>query len=119
MKLSEAIRLGAMMGPQIHGSLLNLKTNGTCAIGAALLAVGKGGDAFAIYTLFPSLILENDGVSPLSRILFLNDSCRRTREEIADYIVAKGWDCEALLDAEVPVMPRLQEEPCPVSALAP
>lgn len=39
MKLSEAIRLGAMMKPQIRGAIET--DHGTCAYGAALDAVGK------------------------------------------------------------------------------
>ena len=38
MKLSEAIRLGAMMMPQAFRTLLT--DDGACAFGAALLAVG-------------------------------------------------------------------------------
>ena len=38
MKLSEAIRLGAMMMPQAFRTLLT--NDGACALGAALLAVG-------------------------------------------------------------------------------
>jgi hypothetical protein len=37
MKLSEAIRLGSMLGPQVRGRLGNA-TDGTCAIGAAAVA---------------------------------------------------------------------------------
>lgn len=40
MKLSEAIRLGAMAGPQIFWRLYDAQTHGTCAQGAAALAIG-------------------------------------------------------------------------------
>lgn len=40
MKLSEAIRLGAMSGPQARWKLYDPETGGTCAQGAAALAIG-------------------------------------------------------------------------------
>lgn len=40
MRLSEAIRLGAMMGPQLDGVLHDPTTNGSCVVGAAMLAGG-------------------------------------------------------------------------------
>lgn len=39
MKLSEAIRLGAMMGPKANGVLMGAERS-SCALGSAMLAVG-------------------------------------------------------------------------------
>lgn len=41
MRVSEAIRLGAMMGPQLRFNLFDQRTLGTCAWGAALLASNR------------------------------------------------------------------------------
>lgn len=41
MRLSEAIRLGAMWGPQTSGVSYDPTTHGTCAMGAAWLASGR------------------------------------------------------------------------------
>jgi|SRR5215471_7449571 len=41
MKLSEAIRLGAMATPKADGVFFDRRTEATCAQGAALLAIGK------------------------------------------------------------------------------
>lgn len=40
MKLSEAIRLGAMLRPQAFGTLFDLKSGTSCALGAACEAIG-------------------------------------------------------------------------------
>lgn len=110
MKLSEAMRLGAMMGPQIKEDYLSTLTGGSCAIGAAFMAIGRGDivsspDAYIVRAdIFPSLGMElywklDAENSVDDRIILLNDKLGWTREQIADYIVAKGYDCEAVLDA--------------------
>jgi hypothetical protein len=100
MRLSEAIRLGAMNRPQAYGSYFEKETNRTCALGAALDAIGllalSGGDQ-QLYVAFPLLNLQ--GVpSPCGcvlvifadtlggRITHLNDHHHWTRERIADWV---------------------------------
>src|SRR5689334_13396474 len=41
MKLSEAVRLGAMATPKADGVFYDWRTGATCAQGAALLAIGQ------------------------------------------------------------------------------
>ena len=95
MKLSEAIRLGAMMKPQGFCELLNDK-GGTCAIGAAGDAFGKISYT-AIEKMYPFIIAERQPDCPMcgvcgSRIdiegiiFHLNDAHRWTREDIADWV---------------------------------
>jgi hypothetical protein len=48
MRLSEAIRLGAMLAPQATGALFS--KDGGCALGAALLAVGVTSEGSARVT---------------------------------------------------------------------
>ena len=40
MLLSEAIRLGALLGPQCFNQFQDEETQATCAMGAAMLAMG-------------------------------------------------------------------------------
>jgi len=62
LKLSEAIRLGALNGPQLFGVLFD-RTGASCALGSALLAVapreGWGWDCRSkwdkVYRIFPIL----------------------------------------------------------------
>ena len=51
MKLSEAISLGAMMGPKANGLLFGPK-GGSCALGSAMLAVGASEAKWNGWTLF-------------------------------------------------------------------
>jgi hypothetical protein len=48
MRLSEAIRLGAMLAPQAAGALFS--KDGACTLGAALLAVGVTSEGSAKVT---------------------------------------------------------------------
>ncbi len=92
LKLSEAIRLGAMLAPQGWHALLD-REGRTCALGAALAASGAI-TIDALRELYP--ILEElyvgcpvDGYSrqPLSiMIVRLNDIFGWTREAIADWV---------------------------------
>lgn len=99
MKLSEAIRLGAMLGPQLYGRTRD-DGLGSCALGAALLAIGDEGqlytDAMGYWPLLmepapsvPEAIAKEFGESApiiLSVIRGLNDYSRWTREQIADWV---------------------------------
>jgi hypothetical protein len=99
MKLSEAIRLGAMMKPQGVGWLL--RDGKTCAIGAALDAVGafgartqssigydlaekRWGDILRLKAGHPSCEPTIEEVWAV--VQNLNDYCGWTREQIADWI---------------------------------
>lgn len=104
MRLSEAIRLGAMLSPQAHwgytGHPADIPVNPppTCAIGAALLAVGKLAEVLDIDTdlshahVFPAL--NRLVMCPVDHGLFamdviivgLNDGEYWSREAIADWV---------------------------------
>lgn len=97
MKLSEAIRLGAMLKPQGFGHIDN---DGTCALGAAYDALGKLNDKGFYYeqlmTVFPILRIADRvacpvchqprGMFQLATIPHLNDDHLWTRERIADWV---------------------------------
>lgn len=100
MKLSEAIRLGAMLRPQGFG---RLHGNGkTCALGAAMSAAGWSEEDLdkspttvqpSFFEAFPILskrvtVPEKGHERSLwyAISLELNDSCRWTRERIADWV---------------------------------
>jgi hypothetical protein len=96
MKLSEAIRLGALLKPQGFGMIFRQKTGESCAIGAALDAIGRlpfATDESSAYRHWPILYrtiehpihyhLETD---VLNAITDLNDEERWTREQIADWV---------------------------------
>lgn len=100
MKLSEAIRLGSMLGPQTFHQLH--RANATCARGAALLAIGikdwAENDEVAhtewpiLFEMRPELksceICGKEYVAELLvfAITHLNDQHRWTRERIADWV---------------------------------
>lgn len=133
MRLTECIRLGAMLGPQITGDFVS-EDNSSCAIGAAFLAIGRteeienfeGIDWFPTAARrFPSLAIfpEPDprrfpdidtyilgSVGEL--IVYLNDHHGWTREKIADLIELKGWDCEAVVEAEPQPVPEQAAATC-------
>jgi hypothetical protein len=91
MKLSEAIRLGAMLKPQGFGSF-NTNKSTSCALGAAANAVGITCQELCLF--FP--ILKKRVKHPMTvfhvrrrifcLIYYLNDSSRWTREQIADWV---------------------------------
>jgi len=109
MLLSEAIRLGAMMGPQLKGRLLS-KEGGSCALGAACLATEDGAlkkySGFNEDILFDNLKLRYpvlksinsfNGNYVYAEIVIRNDKLGQTREQIADWLVESGNDCEAVM----------------------
>ena len=92
MKLSDAIRLGAMLKPQGRGCL---EMNGhSCALGAALDAIGHLGHQYGGQILrehWPYLETEVCGplrlMGRLYRVIVdLNDDHGWTREQIADWV---------------------------------
>ena len=106
MRLSEAIRLGAMLKPQGYEMLID--QGDTCALGAAFDACGlitEGFDGFSeedyearVFPLFPLLRQATlpcpacgftpyiDGENFTDNIAHLNDEHRWTRERIADWV---------------------------------
>ena len=93
MKLSEAIRLGAMLDPQVRGAFFTAE--GTCALGAAAAALH--GDAESLIQAFPVLSTSStcpacdrfwfrDSVSGL--IMHLNDYHGWSRTRIADWVLS-------------------------------
>ncbi len=92
IKLSEAIRLGSMLGPQCYGKYMRpgIKENATCAMGAAMMALGLSFvDMSEVFPQLPQTVIH-----PVSgkecwlrnTIVSLNDSYRWTREAIADWV---------------------------------
>jgi hypothetical protein len=94
MLLSEAIRLGAMLGPQIRGYYM-AENSASCALGAAIRALSlKPQCGYAeLCRVFPGL-----HQSLVEGIVQRNDFLGWTREQIADWIVASELDCEAMFD---------------------
>lgn len=95
MLLSEAMRFGAMLGPQCGLDLVN--GNRSCAFGSAGLALGvrfrDGMDYAALYRVFPSL---EHSKTLKTEVWERNDQLAWTREEIADWLVESGNDCESV-----------------------
>lgn len=98
MKYSEAIRLGSMLGPQGFGVTWERREKSTlCANQAACEAL----NVMSIYQVVPHARLVNCPVCGIERELAttvatcLNDKHRWTREQIADWLVASGNDCES------------------------
>lgn len=91
MKLSEAIRLGAMLRPQVFG--VTADDVGTCALGGALEAIGRGHlkyhDSPTHWPVAGAVVVHP--VQGYDHVLFgvarsLNDEHRWTREQIADWV---------------------------------
>ena len=126
MRLSEAIRLGAMLKPQAL-CLHSMATGGTCALGAAADAIGilpaadsephvLGNTIRALRAEWPVLEarVASPGSSALGSALLaiqgLNDRRHWTREAIADWVEAVEGEHEpqaltpaATVDAADPV----------------
>lgn len=97
MMLSEAIRLGAMMHPQ--GKYALARDGRTCALGAALAAIGKLPDGELIGEVDLFLAYQTNVVGILgiqaglvSAIIMRNDVSDQTREQIADWLAGSGQD---------------------------
>lgn len=92
MRLSEAIRLGSMLGPQAFHQY-ETDDGATCALGAASVAVGNGA-AYLGFFLEHEKLLGGKATCPACRvdslvvsvIVHLNDEHRWTREAIADWV---------------------------------
>ena len=89
MLLSEAIRLGAKLGPQAFGKLHDENTQGTCAIGAAFQVLGEFRSEHQwcvakIPIRCPDCGREKKKIYHI--ITHLNDHHRWSREAIADWV---------------------------------
>ena len=105
MTLSEAIRLGSMLGPQIRGHFVG-PDHSSCALGAAMIAVGYHNRLAtrwelkvllkALFPITTSIVrCPSCGAAVRTRclvgylagcIVHLNDAHRWTREQIADWV---------------------------------
>lgn len=106
MKLSEAIRLGAMNRRQAFKAYFCRSENTTCAIGAAIDAMGRLGNEWTCLSavaedLFPILVghyvdcpVTGNTRSVFLLITELNDIHRWTREQIADWVESIEGDYE-------------------------
>lgn len=113
MRLSEAIRLGATMKPQVFG--LYKSERGTCAMGAAADAIGAD-EYYQVYFTWLSIITfinqmpcpecgaPFDAARAGMMIVHLNDTHRWTRERIADFVeLHETPPCEHGLSKNCPV----------------
>lgn len=109
LKLSDAIRLGAMYGPQLFGTELS-NDGGSCALGSAILAIGaigipctdqdpdknaRPGNVATVTVTVPwDMSVKHHCPTcfwkierPLRHLIpHLNDRHRWTREQIADWV---------------------------------
>jgi hypothetical protein len=101
MRLSEAIRLGAMATEQGHGASSIASDTAPCALGAARLAAGIRGNVDSPVAAYSALALRWPMLDELvampiekTRVLLLMDAIWRlndwpnfwTREQIADWV---------------------------------
>lgn len=118
MKLSEAIRLGAMLGPQHRVRTRYMLEGRTCAIGAAGQAIGINADFDwnAIKTAWPLLmngpttcsVCGHQTINNAWLVAHLNDDHYWTREQIADWV-------ETIEQQHgQPVVAQLEVQPCPI-----
>ena len=104
LKLSEAVRLGAMTTDQAFGTFAG-PNGGTCAVGAAIEALGGDpGDSSMVHAidrvldkrvdLSGSIPCDNKdrarNMSVSKAIYHLNDTHRMPRNEIADWLSGLG-----------------------------
>ena len=129
MKLSEAIRLGAMLKPQGRGKLLKRQGDMlvSCALGAACDAAGidvvAGANNTVAYGALRTtwLVLQEYVTHPewgrrmcvLDVIYTLNDVCVWSRERIADWVETIEPACGAIMTGSERV--KREEELCPIS----
>lgn len=93
MRLSEAIRLGAMLKPQTTMNYFDERLGATCALGAALDAVGmltlgpsQLGTVFPIIDTIAKSPRDNRNRYVYECIWDMNDVMGLTREHIADWV---------------------------------
>jgi hypothetical protein len=91
LKLSEAIRIGARMAPQVRGMYVDHSSGGVCAIGAAGLAAGF----FTVQSWTPCAQEAFFRSYPKGRHLHVEITTRNdrgdSRESIADWLESIGY----------------------------
>lgn len=113
MKLSEAIRLGAMIFPETRSLFINSKTRECCALGAAAQAAGDDQwNQDRVIARWPILIIEAScpmcATNPLmlrTRISHLHADHKQSREWIADFVETIERAQEPVIDSA-----RVREE---------
>jgi hypothetical protein len=112
LQLSEAIRLGAMLRPQVRGRLF--AHGGSCALGAAKESIGMKGKRmadgspfiFTSYWEWLGRIVTCPGCKKPgaveSTVICLNDEYRWTREQIAAWVETIEPPAEPAVMAEEP-----------------
>jgi hypothetical protein len=114
LRLSEAIRLGAMLKPQGFG-WFNTDDGGTCAMGAAMQAAGHIRD-WPVVKKSPAAcpacplvrVSDNTHNATGAMIVHLNDDHRWTRERIADWVATlEAQDSAPTEDAASPPVEAL------------
>jgi len=136
MRLSEAVRLGSMLGPQLIGELVNGK-GGSCVLGAALLAtLGYERWSAAPYwdlmiSRYPQLLhqvqhpkLGHTHQTLQSIAVELNNNYHWTREQIAAWIAQtvetpqpkEGGDDNEQRDTSSAAAADRDQEPATVAA---
>jgi|SRR5580692_11352038 hypothetical protein len=124
LRLSEAIRLGAAMHPQITGAYFRRdlfgETIGSCALGAALYAVGTK-DRNYFYKHWPWAVRPTyGGANPsidsrvVDGIAHRNDRLHWSREKIADWVeeYEKAHDVYAQPIEIVALEEKMEEVSC-------
>lgn len=120
MLLSDAMKMGSMLGKQGFGTYyggdwLEPDHDTTCALGATMEAVGLRANVDALVKLYPGLEKEfiptlyelariqftgkeewEKGDELMDYIIALNDTGYYSREWIADWLVESGNDCESV-----------------------
>ena len=102
MRLSEAIRLGAMLSPQTRGAFFSRRGDAvaTCALGAASVATGIGelagmhlSEQWPILDMIvprdklpQELRFRHTALSIANAVMALNDSAGWSRNRIADWV---------------------------------
>lgn len=95
MKLSEAMRLGAMTGPKCKHELVGANDS-SCAIGAMLIGLGAPRAILAEYTKASDWEIRVASAmrGTWNAIVDMNNDTDMSREEIAQWVIDNGHDVE-------------------------
>lgn len=117
MKFSEAIRLGAKLGPQVYGMLWDKATQGSCALGAARAAIGfmpwPDEWRWVVDTTIPYWLSDHWAYQTVETVIVhLNDRCHWTREQIADWVEKweEAHEQELAEQSQIPAAPAEEEK---------
>lgn len=91
LKISAAIRLGCLMSAQTSEGVFKDNSGRTCALGAALLAIGHTDFARNDYSLGKLIMTWPElNAAIRAKIVEANDIGGKSREEIATWLEAQG-----------------------------